>query len=43
MACSRQQLSEFLDNLLEPERFQDYCPNGLQVEGKMKFTVWSQA
>ena len=34
MACSRRQLSEFLDNLLEPERFQDYCPNGLQVEGK---------
>jgi len=34
MACSRQQLSEFLNNLLEPERFQDYCPNGLQVEGK---------
>ena len=34
MASSRQQLSEFLDNLLEPERFQDYCPNGLQVEGK---------
>ena len=34
MSCSRQQLSEFLDNLLEPERFQDYCPNGLQVEGK---------
>ena len=34
MACSRQQLSEFLDNLLEPKRFQDYCPNGLQVEGK---------
>ena len=34
MACSRQQLSEFLDNLLEPERFNDYCPNGLQVEGK---------
>ncbi len=36
MACSRQQLSEFLDNLLEPERFQDYCPNGLQVEGKIE-------
>ena len=34
MTCSRKQLSEFLDNLLEPERFQDYCPNGLQVEGK---------
>ena len=33
MVCSRQQLCEFLDNLLEPERFKDYCPNGLQVEG----------
>lgn len=22
------------DQLLQPERFQDYCPNGLQVEGK---------
>jgi dinuclear metal center YbgI/SA1388 family protein len=30
-------LSELLgvtDTLLSPERFQDYCPNGLQVEGK---------
>ena len=34
MSCTRQQLREFLDNLLEPEHFQDYCPNGLQVEGK---------
>ena len=33
MACSRQQLGDFLNNLLEPERFKDYCPNGLQVEG----------
>jgi dinuclear metal center YbgI/SA1388 family protein len=23
-----------LDNLLEPARFQDYCPNGLQVPGR---------
>jgi dinuclear metal center YbgI/SA1388 family protein len=23
-----------LNNLLEPERFQDYCPNGLQVPGR---------
>jgi len=33
MACTRQQLCDFLDELLRPERFQDYCPNGLQVEG----------
>ena len=33
MACSRQQLGDFLNNLLEPDRFKDYCPNGLQVEG----------
>ena len=23
-----------LDALLQPERFKDYCPNGLQVEGQ---------
>jgi len=23
-----------LDNLLQPTRFRDYCPNGLQVEGR---------
>ena len=33
MACTRQQLCDFLDELLQPERFRDYCPNGLQVEG----------
>ena len=27
-------LSGFLDSLLEPRRFSDYCPNGLQAEGK---------
>jgi len=34
MACTRRQLTAFLDDLLEPERFRDYCPNGLQVEGR---------
>ena len=27
-------LNNYLNTLLTPERFQDYCPNGLQVEGK---------
>ena len=30
----RGELSNVLDALLEPVRFRDYCPNGLQVEGK---------
>ncbi|MBC8519371.1 MAG: Nif3-like dinuclear metal center hexameric protein [Gammaproteobacteria bacterium] len=30
----RDQLVTTLDNLLEVEQFQDYCPNGLQVEGR---------
>lgn len=29
----RQQLVEYLDGLLQPAKFHDYCPNGLQVEG----------
>ena len=29
----RQELQNALDTLLQPERFKDYCPNGLQVEG----------
>lgn len=29
----RQQLLGTLNALLQPERFKDYCPNGLQVEG----------
>lgn len=29
-----QQLSDWLDATLQPQRFKDYCPNGLQVEGK---------
>ena len=27
-------LSNYLNQVLQPERFSDYCPNGLQVEGK---------
>ena len=34
MGCTRQQLHAFFDDLLTPQRFKDYCPNGLQVEGK---------
>ncbi len=30
----RDELVRFLDTLLQPERFRDYCPNGLQVEGR---------
>ena len=32
--ASTQQLLEVFDGLLQPERFKDYAPNGLQVEGK---------
>ena len=30
----RDALAAYLDQLLEPGRFKDYCPNGLQVEGR---------
>ena len=30
----RAELQQYLDNLLEVGRFGDYCPNGLQVEGR---------
>ena len=30
----RTELLSYLETLLEPNRFQDYCPNGLQVEGQ---------
>jgi dinuclear metal center YbgI/SA1388 family protein len=32
--ASSQQLLQAFDRLLQPERFKDYGPNGLQVEGK---------
>ena len=27
-------LRDYIASLLEPDRFRDYCPNGVQVEGK---------
>jgi putative NIF3 family GTP cyclohydrolase 1 type 2 len=31
----RHELLASLDALLQPERFKDYCHNGLQVEGRL--------
>ena len=31
---NREQLVKYLDELLQPGKFRDYCPNGLQVEGR---------
>ena len=28
------ELQQWLDNTMQPQRFRDYCPNGLQVAGK---------
>lgn len=33
MSVSRLQLLTACNDLLQPQRFKDYCPNGLQVEG----------
>lgn len=33
---SRYDLETYLDDLMHPEQFEDYAPNGLQVEGKME-------
>lgn len=30
----RTELNDWLETTLQPQRFKDYCPNGLQVEGK---------
>ena len=30
----REELLDYLENLLQPAKFRDYCPNGLQVEGR---------
>lgn len=32
----RQELIAYLDGLLQPSTFKDYCPNGLQVEGRQR-------
>jgi dinuclear metal center YbgI/SA1388 family protein len=33
---ARAELADWLDGLLEARRFDDYCPNGLQVEGEAR-------
>lgn len=38
-SVSRQQLLSRFDQLLQPERFKDYGPNGLQVEGKSQVST----
>ena len=38
MSISRTELLQAFDGLLQPERFKDYGPNGLQVEGKAEVT-----
>lgn len=34
MSLHRDELTDYLSDYLEVSRFSDYCPNGLQVEGK---------
>lgn len=34
----REELVSYLDGLLQPAKFRDYCPNGLQVEGRAEVT-----
>ena len=34
MSIKRNDLMQYLNDLLQPEKCKDYCPNGLQIEGK---------
>ncbi|AXS81539.1 Nif3-like dinuclear metal center hexameric protein [Dechloromonas sp. HYN0024] len=34
----REELLNYLDGLMTPGKFRDYCPNGLQVEGRSEIT-----
>jgi dinuclear metal center YbgI/SA1388 family protein len=38
MSINNQILLSYLNQLLKPETLQDFCPNGLQVEGKGRIT-----
>ncbi|WP_293746512.1 Nif3-like dinuclear metal center hexameric protein [uncultured Paraglaciecola sp.] len=38
MSVSNTQLLQLLNSILLPEKVNDYCPNGLQVEGKKEVT-----
>ena len=35
-AMHRDALRDYLDELLQAAQFRDYCPNGLQVEGRVE-------
>ena len=35
-SCSLEELKAEFDQLLTPQQFKDYCPNGLQVEGRSR-------
>lgn len=39
MTIERKQLELELNSLLQPQLFRDYCPNGLQVEGKSQIDL----
>lgn len=34
MSCTRSELVKLADSILQPLTFKDYCPNGLQVQGR---------
>ena len=36
---TRAELTDYLHNFLSVDRFNDYCPNGLQVEGRETITI----
>jgi dinuclear metal center YbgI/SA1388 family protein len=36
MSANLSDLVSFLDNTLTPEMYRDYCPNGLQIEGRQQ-------
>jgi putative NIF3 family GTP cyclohydrolase 1 type 2 len=38
MPVSLKELELELKQVLRPEQFKDYCPNGLQVEGKKEIS-----
>ena len=38
-SVAREILTRYLDELLKPEGFKDYCPNGLQVEGRNEISL----
>ena len=38
MAIELQTLCAYADELMQVERYEDYCPNGLQVEGRAEIT-----